>query len=197
MEDFSEIFPSTELNPTESNGVSFEPDQPVPNGLPSALQWQGLPLSPGTPQSGYYLYPNQYERPPFPHQSSTSSSGRDGTGAGAGPGVAKVAIPRAAPYSIHSQRRRSARACEPCRQRKIKCDGNKPVCRQCHEHNVTCSYLDVKRVRDQKQLEILSRRVKEYESLLRDLETEVDANAARRIRRTLKTSSGDNEDGAL
>lgn len=199
MEDFSDIYQSTELNPSaESNSVSFEPDQPVPNGLPSALHWQGLSLSPGTPQSGYYLYPNQYDRPAFPHQSSTSSSGRDGTAAGVGPGVAKVAIPRAAPYSIHSQRRRSARACEPCRQRKIKCDGNKPVCRQCHEHHVTCSYLELKRVRDQKQLEILSHRVKAYESLLRDLEMEVDANAARRIRRTLKTSSrGDKEDGAL
>jgi hypothetical protein len=196
MEDFSEIYPTVELNPPETNGVSFEPDQPAPNGLPSTMNWPGLPVSPGAPQNGYYLSlnPNHYERPPpYPHQSatSTSSSGRDG-----GTGVAKVAIPRAAPYSIHSQRRRSARACEPCRQRKIKCDGNKPVCRQCHEHHVTCSYLDVKRVRDQKQLEVLSHRVKEYESLLRDLETEVDANAARRIRRTLKTSNGD-DDGAL
>ncbi|RHZ67268.1 hypothetical protein CDV55_102357 [Aspergillus turcosus] len=197
MEDFSEIYPTVELNPPETNGVGFEPEQPAPNGLSSAVPWPGLPLSPGTPQSGYYLSlnPGHYERPPYPHQSatSTSSPGRDGPGTG----VAKVAIPRAAPYSIHSQRRRSARACEPCRQRKIKCDGNKPVCRQCHEHHVTCSYLDVKRVRDQKQLGVLSHRVKEYESLLRDLETEVDANSARRIRRTLKTSNGDNEDGAL
>lgn len=100
----------------------------------------------------------------------------------------KVPIPRlAAPTAFHG-RRRSARACEACRQRKIKCDGNRPACRQCVYHNQHCSYEDVKRVREQKQLELLTRRVGRYESLLRSLEGEVDAPTAARIRKALKVS---------
>ncbi|KAJ5471455.1 hypothetical protein N7530_008812 [Penicillium desertorum] len=75
------------------------------------------------------------------------------------------------------RRRRSARACEACRKRKIKCDGSRPVCGQCVDHK-RCKYEDVKRVRDQKMLDILAHRVERYETLLRDLEGEVDASTA-------------------
>ncbi|GLA67500.1 hypothetical protein AtubIFM54640_010819 [Aspergillus tubingensis] len=43
--------------------------------------------------------------------------------------------------------------------------------------------VDVKRVRDQKQLALLRRKVEEYEQLLQDLEKKVDKNAARSIRK--------------
>lgn len=102
----------------------------------------------------------------------------------------KVAIPRLNPPSTHHGRRRSARACEPCRQRKTKCDGVRPSCAQCVYHGNRCSYEDVKRVRDQKMLELLSQRVERYEELLRNLEGEVDESTARRIRRALKVSIG-------
>ncbi|PLB49635.1 fungal-specific transcription factor [Aspergillus steynii IBT 23096] len=106
------------------------------------------------------------------------------------PGTApKVAIPRSRSLSSQSERRRSARACEPCRQRKIKCDGNKPSCRQCVEHDVRCTYMDVKRVRDQKLLGALAKKVDRYEKLLEDLEGQVDAPMARRIRKALKASN--------
>ncbi|QQK43763.1 C6 transcription factor, putative [Penicillium digitatum] len=99
----------------------------------------------------------------------------------------KVAIPRLAnPDTLHG-RRRSARACEPCRQRKIKCDGVRPLCGQCAYHHHSCSYEDVKRVRDQKRLGSLVKRVDKYEALLRELEAEVDPPTARRIKRALKT----------
>lgn len=102
----------------------------------------------------------------------------------------KVAIPRSTSRESASyRRRRSARACEPCRQRKIKCDGDKPVCRQCVETQISCAYLDIKRVREQKQLGVLGRRVEVYEALLREIEPEVEAGAARRIRRVLKVFS--------
>jgi hypothetical protein len=101
----------------------------------------------------------------------------------------KVAIPRLAAPTTYRGRRRSARACEPCRQRKIKCDGVRPTCGQCAYHNNRCVYEDVKRVRDQKMLELLSKRTERYESLLRDLESDVDAPTARRIRKALKVSS--------
>lgn len=100
---------------------------------------------------------------------------------------AKVAIPRSASNGSHKYRRhRSARACEPCRNRKIKCDGNKPVCRQCVEQKITCTFLDVKRVREQKQLGVLARKVERYEEVLRELEPDVDIAAAKRIRKALK-----------
>ncbi|KAJ5389145.1 uncharacterized protein N7496_000213 [Penicillium cataractarum] len=98
----------------------------------------------------------------------------------------KVAIPRLAAPTTYRGRRRSARACEPCRQRKIKCDGVRPTCGQCSYHNSQCLYEDVKRVRDQKMLELLSKRTERYESLLRDLEGDVDTPTARRIRKALK-----------
>lgn len=100
----------------------------------------------------------------------------------------KVAIPRLAPPTTHRGRRRSVRACEPCRQRKIKCDGVRPTCGQCAYHNNRCVFEDVKRVRDQKMLELLSKRAERYESLLRDLEGDADAPTARRIRKALKVS---------
>ncbi|KAJ5364631.1 uncharacterized protein N7496_010344 [Penicillium cataractarum] len=54
---------------------------------------------------------------------------------------AKVAIPRQPPNN-HAPRynRRVPRACESCRQRKTKCSGDTPVCRQCRELRVNCHY---------------------------------------------------------
>lgn len=49
-----------------------------------------------------------------------------------------------------------------------------------------CQYLDVKRVREQKQLEVLGRKVGRYEELLKELETEVDTGSAKKIRKVLK-----------
>ena len=46
---------------------------------------------------------------------------------------------------------RSARvkqACEPCRQRKIKCHGEQPTCRHCHEVGIECYYESGKRERN-------------------------------------------------
>ncbi|KAJ5895608.1 hypothetical protein N7495_007299 [Penicillium taxi] len=104
----------------------------------------------------------------------------------------KVAIPRG-PASKPSQgRRRSARACEPCRQRKIKCDGATPSCGQCAYFNKECSYEDIKRIRTEKQLVHLSQQVERYEVLLRDLEGEADASTARRIRKALKSQKTNN-----
>jgi hypothetical protein len=53
---------------------------------------------------------------------------------------AKVAIPRQPPGNTQRYNRRVPRACESCRQRKTKCSGDTPVCRQCRELRVTCHY---------------------------------------------------------
>ncbi|KAJ5496261.1 hypothetical protein N7463_008248 [Penicillium fimorum] len=110
---------------------------------------------------------------------------------GSGSTAPKVAIPRlAGSDALLHGRRRSARACEPCRQRKIKCDGTRPLCGQCVYNNHTCAYEDVKRVRDQKRLGSLVKRVDTYEALLRDLEVEADPPTARKIKKALKSKSG-------
>lgn len=98
----------------------------------------------------------------------------------------KVAIPRVSTPHVSRGRRRSARACETCRQRKRKCDSDRPKCGQCVYHQSQCMYEDVKRVRDQKLLETLSHHVKRYENLLRELEGEVATPIAERIRKELK-----------
>lgn len=104
------------------------------------------------------------------------------------PANAKVAIPRLSAPSSTRGRRRSTRACEPCRQRKIKCDGARPACGPCAYHNNRCTYEDVKRIRDQKMLELLSQRVEGYENLLRGLESEVDETTGWKIRKALRVS---------
>lgn len=52
----------------------------------------------------------------------------------------KVAIPRQPTTSTPRYSRRVPRACESCRQRKTKCSGDTPICRQCKELRISCSY---------------------------------------------------------
>ncbi|KAJ5730934.1 uncharacterized protein N7483_005442 [Penicillium malachiteum] len=103
----------------------------------------------------------------------------------------KVAIPRIAGVNHVQSRKRSARACEPCRHRKIKCDGIKPTCGQCAYHKSRCNYEDIKRIRDAKQIKSLASNVNRYEKLLRSIEGEVDSPTSRKIRKALKFNDGD------
>lgn len=159
-----------------SPGSSAPPPPPQPNIYPSQhaiippIQPANSPFNPYTPHTGLPT-PGSIDNVPPPAQVNS-----------------KVAIPRLSAPSSARGRRRSARACEPCRQRKIKCDGIRPACGQCVYHNNRCTYEDVKRVRDQKMLELLSQRVERYESLLRSLEGEVDVSTGWRIRKALRVS---------
>ncbi|ETR98821.1 hypothetical protein M419DRAFT_87882 [Trichoderma reesei RUT C-30] len=45
---------------------------------------------------------------------------------------------------------RTLLACEPCRKRKSKCDGEKPVCGACQSHELACHYEPVRPTRRQK-----------------------------------------------
>lgn len=136
-------------------------------------------------QQQQYPYPQQ-QGLRGPSMTKTSSSSSQASQETARP--RKVPIPKASTESLQP-RRRSARACEPCRQRKIKCDGNKPTCKQCGEHGAVCVFLDVKRVRDQKQMALLLKQVKRYEEILKELVSEVDSGTAGRIRKALKVGT--------
>ena len=55
-------------------------------------------------------------------------------------GSSKVAIPRQRSAAAPRYTRRVPLACESCRQRKTKCSGDTPVCRQCKELRISCRY---------------------------------------------------------
>jgi hypothetical protein len=71
---------------------------------------------------------------------------------------AKIAIPRlkrstdptGADASRSGGRHRVNHACEPCRHRKTKCSGERPVCRHCEDFKIACFYADGKRDRVKK-----------------------------------------------
>lgn len=67
----------------------------------------------------------------------------------------KVAIPRLRQDSNFSsaataEKHRVAHACEPCRYRKTKCSGERPVCKHCEDFKINCIYADGKRDRTKK-----------------------------------------------
>lgn len=159
---------SNPLSPT----FSAPPPSPSPN-----IHSNQTPFLPPTQPANPMMQPYS-STPPLPHPGSIEQPAPP----------SKVAIPRISAPTTYRGRRRSPRACEPCRQRKIKCDGNRPTCGQCVYHNDSCIFEDVKRVRDQKMLEVLSQQVERYEKLLRTLEGEVDAPTSRKIRKALKVS---------
>ncbi|KAJ5158443.1 uncharacterized protein N7500_008094 [Penicillium coprophilum] len=97
----------------------------------------------------------------------------------------KVAIPRQRAVPPPRYNRRVPRACSSCRQRKTKCSGDTPVCRQCRELRATCNYPEGWRERTKKEVEHLTERAQEYENLLKDLAGVVDLGAAERIRSLL------------
>jgi hypothetical protein len=163
---------STETLKSRKFGVIVTPEQPYPTPNPLSPQTAAIPQT--VPQS---------------YQSTASSSSSLRGSLPPGAPIPKVAISRLAGADISHGRRRSARACEPCRQRKIKCDGLRPCCSQCTYYNHSCYYEDVKRVRDQKRLGSLVKCVEAYETLLRELEGEVDLPTARKIRKAVKVCS--------
>lgn len=75
------------------------------------------------------------------------------------PRGAKIAIPRLRRYSgnattavasFSGDKHRVSHACEPCRQRKTKCSGERPTCKHCSDCKINCEYADGKRLRTQK-----------------------------------------------
>ncbi|CAG8882938.1 unnamed protein product [Penicillium egyptiacum] len=99
----------------------------------------------------------------------------------------KVAIPRQRVATAPRYNRRVPRACASCRQRKTKCSGDTPACRQCRELRATCNYPEgwSERMKKFVQVETVSEKAQEYENLLKDLSGIVDSSAAERIRSLL------------
>jgi hypothetical protein len=179
--------PSAYNNAASSHNVdsNLSPNQGPPSqSLSSDWMWLAESISSIGSSSGplminYQLCPftpypdiNAAQHPHFPPTRDTMTA-------------PNIATPRATSAGKSSQGRRSARACEPCRQRKVKCDGGWPKCRKCREHVLSCTYIDIKRIRDQKQLGVLSRKVERYEKLLGQLENDLDPETTKGIRKAL------------
>ncbi|KAL9609236.1 MAG: hypothetical protein Q9167_005971 [Letrouitia subvulpina] len=76
-------------------------------------------------------------------------------------------------------KQRVSHACEPCRQRKTKCSGERPVCKHCEDFNITCGYADGKRDRTRKEYNSMASKVATYERLLKDIS--IRSNEADRV----------------
>ncbi|GIJ87134.1 hypothetical protein Asppvi_006038 [Aspergillus pseudoviridinutans] len=77
----------------------------------------------------------------------------------------KLPIPRSGSTPI--SRQRTPRACEVCRERKTKCDGSKPICKQCRVLKIACAYSGSKHEKQQLAIECARVKIKVYESVLR------------------------------
>jgi hypothetical protein len=121
----------------------------------------------------------------------------------------RVAIPRLKKRGgeeVAEGERKSGRvshACEPCRQRKTKCSGERPTCTRCKDIDVVCFYADGKRDRLKKYVTVLSltdadslmsnrqfgsatETAEKYRTVLRDLIARVGSEEAELIRKTLE-----------
>ncbi|KIW73231.1 hypothetical protein PV04_01365 [Phialophora macrospora] len=145
------------------------------------------------------------QTPIFRVPQSPLAAPRSGGGGETSQKPAKVAIPRLK-RSIDASSEDAARsggrhrvnhACEPCRHRKTKCSGERPVCRHCQDFKITCFYADGKRDRVKKQFGTLTEKVTDYEKLLTELLPKVDEADARLIRAALdKETSYDADETA-
>ncbi|KAL8697220.1 MAG: hypothetical protein Q9224_002422 [Gallowayella concinna] len=58
--------------------------------------------------------------------------------------------PAAGSANSSDNKHRVSHACEPCRQRKTKCSGERPICKHCEDFKIPCVYEDGKRDRTKK-----------------------------------------------
>ncbi|KAI9373580.1 fungal-specific transcription factor domain-containing protein [Aspergillus egyptiacus] len=103
----------------------------------------------------------------------------------------KVAIPRSTNTSTVPNRGRVSRACEICRDQKVKCSGQRPTCQRCQESGIQCSYGDRKREKLARRLSDLSARVQTFETLLRNVYPNLDSLSAQYVEQILSDSQSD------
>lgn len=92
----------------------------------------------------FQMFPN----PPTPTPGAPST----GEASSLNP-VAKLAIPRLKTDPLLSRgtgNRRVTRACQLCREKKIKCSGDQPSCTYCQSLEITCHYTGGKREQTKK-----------------------------------------------
>ncbi|KAI5801750.1 fungal-specific transcription factor domain-containing protein [Peziza echinospora] len=83
--------------------------------------------------------------------------------------------------SGNDAKNRVSHACEPCRQRKTKCSGERPMCRHCEEFHITCFYGQGKRDRAKSEIINLQSKIEDYEKILEQVSHRVDRATQRMI----------------
>ncbi|RVD90090.1 uncharacterized protein DFL_001068 [Arthrobotrys flagrans] len=93
--------------------------------------------------------------------------------------------------SSSGDKNRTSHACEPCRSRKTKCNGERPSCRHCLDFKISCYYGDGKRERAKNEVRYLQDRVDTYEAALETIYTsgKIDNQAKLAIVAALRESS--------
>ncbi|KAL3476266.1 fungal-specific transcription factor domain-containing protein [Aspergillus californicus] len=105
----------------------------------------------------------------------------------------KVAIPRSANTNTVPSRGRVSRACENCRDQKVKCSGQRPTCQRCQESGIQCSYADRKREKLARRLSDLSARVQTFETLLQNIYPDLDSLSAQYVEQILSDGSDNDQ----
>ena len=107
------------------------------------------------------LPPSQSEPSPYAPSATLPMATTSHQGSKQSQNPTKVAIPRLRPNSEDQSvskgsaamdKNRVAHACEPCRQRKTKCSGERPSCQHCEDFKLQCVYADGKRDRTIKRV---------------------------------------------
>ncbi|KKK15523.1 hypothetical protein P175DRAFT_0533057 [Aspergillus ochraceoroseus IBT 24754] len=97
----------------------------------------------------------------------------------------KVAIPRSAHPAVVPSRGRVGRACDLCRDQKVKCTGERPTCQRCQESGIQCSYGDRKREKMARRLSDLTARIQTLEALLQTIYPSLDSQSTRYVEQIL------------
>ncbi|RPB09768.1 hypothetical protein P167DRAFT_538282 [Morchella conica CCBAS932] len=130
--------------------------------------------------------------------SSASSSAAEFAQSPQQQGNSKVPIPRLRPSATRDDgsggstgasggdRHRVPHACEPCRQRKTKCSGERPICKHCQDFKLGCYYADGKRDKAKNEMISLKSKVELYESVLEQLKCHVDSAGQLAIQKALQ-----------
>jgi hypothetical protein len=128
------------------------PQLSVQTPLPSVESSASASAAPNSSALNAQRSPNNAFPSQTPQIFRVPQSPRSTPSEGHRPKAAKIAIPRlkkpagTVPNPTRSSgRHRVNHACEPCRQRKTKCSGERPVCAHCQDFKITCFYADGKR----------------------------------------------------
>ncbi|PYH63984.1 Zn(II)2Cys6 transcription factor [Aspergillus vadensis CBS 113365] len=91
----------------------------------------------------------------------------------------KVPIPRISVAPGQQQISRTHKACQPCGEKKRKCSGDQPICRQCGEAGIYCIYRESKRQQRDREVNGLANQLQISHALLRQILPELGPDSAR------------------
>ena len=121
------------VSPTSSTGWQLQPSQPQssPNATTAALPT----AVPSYQDSAQSQNPSKVAIPRLHRNSDDQSLSKATTAA---------------------DKNRVAHACEPCRRRKTKCSGERPICQHCEDFKLPCVYADGKRDKTKRRVPVES-----------------------------------------